>query len=258
MNRKALKDKTEAFARLLNIMDELREHCPWDRKQTMETLRNLTIEETYELADEILKKNLDGIKEELGDLMLHMVFYSRIGEEKGAFDVADVLHAVCEKLIRRHPHIYGDVVVENEEEVKQNWEKLKKKEGKKSVLSGVPESLPALIKAQRMQEKTAKVGFEWDKTEEVWEKVVEEVEELKEAAASGDQSKMEEEFGDTLFALVNYARFIDVDPETALAKCNHKFKRRFEFIEEKAGDQLESMSLEEMDALWNAAKKSRK
>lgn len=258
MNRKALKDKTEAFARLLNIMDELREQCPWDRKQTMETLRNLTIEETYELADEILKKNPDGIKEELGDLMLHMVFYSRIGEEKEAFDVADVLHAVCEKLIRRHPHIYGDVVVENEEDVKQNWEKLKMKEGKKSVLSGVPESLPALIKAQRMQEKTAKVGFEWDKTDDVWEKVVEEVEELKEAAASGDQSKMEEEFGDTLFALVNYARFIDVDPETALAKCNHKFKRRFEFIEEKAGDQLESMSLEDMDALWNAAKTSLK
>ncbi|HKK87495.1 MAG TPA: nucleoside triphosphate pyrophosphohydrolase [Saprospiraceae bacterium] len=254
MNRKAKEEKTEAFARLLNIMDELREQCPWDRKQTMQSLRNLTIEETYELADEILKMDMGGIKEELGDLMLHMVFYARIAEEKETFDIADVLHAVCEKLIRRHPHIYGDVVVENEEEVKKNWEKLKLKEGKKSVLSGVPDSLPALIKAQRMQEKTAKVGFEWDKTEEVWEKVVEEMEELKEAAESEDKAKMEEEFGDTLFALVNYARFIDVDPETALAKCNQKFKRRFEYIEQKAGDQLESMSLEEMDALWNAAK----
>lgn len=254
MNRKAIKEKTEAFVRLLNIMDELREQCPWDRKQTMQSLRNLTIEETYELADEILKMDMGGIKEELGDLMLHMVFYARIAEEKEAFDIADVLHAVCEKLIHRHPHIYGDVVVKDEEEVKRNWEKLKMKEGKKSVLSGVPDSLPALIKAQRMQEKTAKVGFEWDKTEEVWEKVVEEVGELTEAAESGDKAQMEEEFGDTLFALVNYARFIDVDPETALAKCNQKFKRRFEYIEEKAGDQLESMSLEEMDALWNAAK----
>jgi XTP/dITP diphosphohydrolase len=254
MQRKSMDVKLKSFERLLKIMDELREQCPWDKKQTFLSLRNLTIEETYELADELLDENLEGIREELGDLFLHMVFYSRIGEEKGAFDVADVLNQVCEKLIRRHPHIYGNVRVKDEEEVKQNWEKLKMKEGKKSILSGVPQSLPALVKAYRMQEKTAKVGFEWDETEKVWQKVKEEFGELEEARKSGNKKDVEEEFGDALFALVNYARFIDVDPETALARSNSKFKQRFEYIEEKADGPLDQMSLEDMDALWNEAK----
>ncbi|MDZ7880074.1 MAG: nucleoside triphosphate pyrophosphohydrolase [Saprospiraceae bacterium] len=246
--------KLEAFDRLLTIMDELREQCPWDRKQTMESLRNLTIEETYELADAILDGDLKGIQEELGDVMLHLVFYAKIGDEQNSFDIADALNAVCEKLISRHPHIYGDWVVADEEEVKRNWEKLKMKEGKKSVLSGVPRSLPAIVKAFRMQEKTAKIGFEWENTEQVWEKVEEELAELQEAVAFIPDKK-EEEFGDVLFSLINYARFIDVDPETALEKTNRKFKKRFEYIEANAPRPLEDMSLAEMDALWNAAKK---
>ncbi len=254
--------KLEAFARLLKIMDELREQCPWDRKQTFQTLRNLTIEETYELADAILVEDLDEIKEELGDLMLHMVFYARIAEEKKAFDIADALNAVCEKLIKRHPHIYGTIdesgniiKVTNEEDVKKNWEQLKLQEGKKSVLSGVPKSLPAMVKAYRMQEKTAQVGFEWENAEQVWEKVEEEMAEMKETLdLDMPQDKKEEEFGDVIFSLINYARFKGIDPETALERINLKFKTRFEYIEANADKDLNDMSLEEMDKLWNEAK----
>jgi MazG family protein len=253
MPNNTLQSKLDAFARLLKIMDELREKCPWDKKQTLESLRNLTIEETYELADAILDQDLKGIKEEIGDIMLHLTFYAKIGDEKGSFDIADALNAVCEKLIFRHPHIYGDVVVKDEEEVKANWEKLKLKEGKKSVLEGVPKSLPAMVKAYRMQEKTAKVGFEWENADQVWDKVQEEIGELKEAMTLS-QEEREEEFGDVLFSLINYARFIKVDPETALEKINRKFKRRFEFIEKHAPKNLEDMTLLEMDTLWNEAK----
>ena len=249
-----MEQKKAAFERLLIIMDELREQCPWDKKQTMESLRNLTIEETYELADAILNNDLDEVKEETGDLMLHMVFYAKIAEEKGAYDIADALNAICEKLINRHPHIYGDLTVENEEEVKRNWEQLKMKEGKKSVLSGVPSSLPAMVKAYRMQDKTAQVGFEWENAEQVWEKVEEEIQEFKEVANGTDQDKIEEEFGDILFSMINYARFKGIDPETALEKINRKFKFRFEYIESNAHKSLADMSLEEMDALWNEAK----
>lgn len=249
-----MEEKVKAFGRLLEIMDTLRLECPWDRKQTMETLRNLTIEETYELADEILDNNLDGVKEEIGDLLLHMVFYAKIAEEQKVWDVGDALHAVCEKLITRHPHIYGDVTVKNEEEVKKNWEQLKLAEGKKSVLGGVPRSLPAMVKAYRMQEKTAQVGFEWAETAQVLDKVREELSELQEAQASLDAAHIEEEFGDVLFSLINYARFIGVDPETALERTNKKFKRRFEFIEAHADQPLQDMSLDEMDTLWDAAK----
>nr|WP_235292555.1 nucleoside triphosphate pyrophosphohydrolase [Portibacter lacus] len=244
-------EKLEAFGRLLTIMDELREKCPWDRKQTLESLRNLTIEETYELADAILNNDLEEVKEEIGDIMLHMVFYAKIADEKGAWNITDALHAVCEKLIHRHPHIYGDVKVENEEEVKQNWEKLKLQEGKKSVLSGVPVSLPAMVKAYRMQEKTKQVGFEWENAGQVWEKVEEEIQEFKEAKTP---EEAEDEFGDVLFSLINYARFKGIDPETALEKVNRKFKTRFEYIEENADRPLEEMSLTEMDELWNEAK----
>lgn len=248
-------EKMEAFGRLLTIMDELREKCPWDRKQTLESLRNLTIEETYELADAILSNDLPGIKEEIGDLLLHMVFYAKIASEQGAFDVADALHAICDKLIARHPHIYGDVQVNDEEDVKRNWEQLKLKEGKKSLLAGVPASLPAMVKAYRMQEKTKQVGFEWETTEQVWSKVEEEIGELQENLQTGaPQAMVEEEFGDVLFALVNYARFIGVDPENALERVNRKFKRRFEYIEAQAPRPLQDMSLNEMDALWNEAK----
>ncbi|MDX1683625.1 MAG: nucleoside triphosphate pyrophosphohydrolase [Saprospiraceae bacterium] len=250
----AKKSKLEAFGRLLDIMDDLRAGCPWDRKQTMESLRNLTIEETYELADAILEEDLQGVKEELGDLLLHMVFYAKIGDEKSAFDIEDVLHAVCDKLIERHPHIYGDLDVSDEEEVKQNWEKLKLKSGKKSVLSGVPNSLPSLVKAQRLQDKTAQVGFEWDETHQVYEKVKEELAELQEAIESGQQKEIEAEYGDVLFALVNYGRFLKVEPETALEKINKKFKKRFEYIETHATKPLEEMTLEEMDVLWGEAK----
>ena len=250
-----MEHKLEAFGRLLTIMDELREQCPWDRKQTFQTLRNLTIEETYELADAILEENLEEIKEEIGDIMLHMAFYARIADEKGAFDMADALHAVCDKLIKRHPHIYGDVVADDEETVKKNWEQLKLKEGKKSVLQGVPKSLPAMVKAYRMQEKTKQVGFEWENSEQVWEKVEEEMEEFREAMQQNmPQEKREEEFGDVLFSLVDYARFQGIDPETALERVNQKFKKRFEYIEAKAPKALREMTLAEMDALWEEAK----
>lgn len=248
-----MQDKLDAFKRLLIIMDELREQCPWDRKQTMESLRNLTIEETYELADAILDNNMQEIKEEIGDVMLHMVFYSKIASETGDFDIADSLNAVCEKIINRHPHIYGDVHVEDEEEVKRNWEQLKLKEGKKSVLSGVPKSLPAMVKAYRMQDKTAQVGFEWENAEQVWKKVEEEIQEFKEVVDI-DPEKMEDEFGDIMFSLINYARFKGIDPETALEKVNRKFKNRFEYIEAQATKPLSDMSLDEMDKLWNEAK----
>ncbi len=249
-----MQEKLEAFKRLLIIMDELREQCPWDRKQTMQSLRNLTIEEVYELADAILDENLDEVKEELGDILLHMVFYAKIAEEKKAFDIADALNAVCEKLINRHPHIYGDVTVENEEDVKKNWEQLKLKEGKKSVLSGVPNSLPAMVKAYRMQEKTKQVGFEWENSDQVWDKVEEEICEFKEVMHSGSKEQQEDEFGDILFSLINYARFNGIDPETALEKVNRKFKKRFEYIEAHANKSLEEMSLSEMDVLWDEAK----
>jgi XTP/dITP diphosphohydrolase len=236
-------------------MDELREQCPWDRKQTMQSLRNLTIEETYELADAILADDLDEVKEELGDIMLHMVFYAKIADEKGAFDIADALNAVCEKLIKRHPHIYGDVKVNGEEDVKKNWEQLKLREGKRSVLAGVPNSLPAMVKAYRMQEKTKQVGFEWENAGQVWDKVEEEMAEFKETLSPEySQEKREEEFGDVLFSLINYARFQGIDPETALERVNRKFKKRFEYIEAHAQKNLLDMSLEEMDALWNEAK----
>ena len=258
MEIKSKNKKLKAFARLLKIMDELREQCPWDRKQTFQSLRNLTIEETYELADAILNEDIEEIKEELGDIMLHLVFYAKIAEEKEAFDIADAMNACCEKLIRRHPHIYGDTKVKDEEEVKRNWEQIKMLEGKgkkKSVLSGVPKSLPAMVKAYRMQEKTAQVGFEWENAEQVWEKVEEEMAEMKETLDKDmSQERKEEEFGDVIFSLINYARFKNIDPETALERINVKFKKRFEYIEANAHKDLEEMSLEEMDALWNEAK----
>lgn len=243
------------FQRLLDIMDTLRKECPWDRVQTNESLRNLTIEETYELADALLENDVDEIKEEIGDVLLHMVFYSKIADEKGQFDIGDALKSVNEKLIRRHPHIYGDVSVDGEEDVKRNWEQIKKSEGKKSILSGVPKSLPAIVKAYRMQDKTKQVGFEWENKEQVWEKVEEEMQELREVVeGEDDHSRIEEEFGDVLFSLVNYARFLKVDPETALEKVNKKFKSRFEYIEAHAPRDLNEMTLEEMDRLWNEAK----
>ncbi|MEZ0483528.1 nucleoside triphosphate pyrophosphohydrolase [Fibrella aquatica] len=256
-----------AFDRLLTIMDELREQCPWDRKQTMETLRHLTIEETYELSDAILEGDRTEIKKEIGDLMLHMVFYSKIGSEAPEgeptrFDVADVLHGICDKLVSRHPHIYGDVVAETEAEVKANWEQLKLKEGNKSVLGGVPQSLPALVKAMRIQEKARGAGFDWDEKQQVWEKVEEEMQEFKAEfnADNGepiDAQRAEGEFGDLLFSLVNYARFIDLNPETALERTNKKFIKRFQYLEERArdnGQALHEMTLAEMDVYWNEAK----
>lgn len=252
----SLEEKKDAFARLLKIMDELREQCPWDKKQTMESLRILTIEETYELADAIIEKDRNEIKKELGDLFLHLVFYSRIASEENNFDVADVLHSVCEKLIERHPHIYGDVKVKDEEEVKANWEKIKLKSGNKSVLSGVPISLPSMVKATRIQEKARGVGFDWDNQDQVWAKVNEELEELK-VEIDNKTDKIEEEFGDLLFSLINYARFIGVNPEDALERTNKKFIRRFSYLEEnskKDGKVMGEMSLEEMDHYWNQAK----
>lgn len=252
-----MQNKLKAFERLLNIMDDLREKCPWDKKQTIQTLRHLTIEETYELADAILDENMNDIKEEIGDIMLHMVFYSKIASETNDFDIADSLNAVCDKLVERHPHIYGDVVAETEEEVKQNWEKIKLKSGKKSVLEGVPKSLPALVKASRIQEKARGIGFDWDSKDQVWEKVQEEIEELK-VEIDSDSSKIEDEFGDVLFSLINYARFIGVNPENALEKTNKKFIKRFQFLEiesKKDGKELSEMSLEEMDLYWERAKK---
>jgi MazG family protein len=250
-----MENKLKAFARLLKIMDELREQCPWDRKQTLQSLRNLTIEETYELADAILNEDMEEIKEEIGDIMLHMVFYAKIADEQKSFDIADAINTVCEKLIKRHPHIYGNVKVKDEEEVKKNWEQLKLQEGKKSVLAGVPKSLPAMVKAYRMQDKTAQVGFEWENSEQVWEKVEEEINEFKhEMATGGSIEKKEEEFGDILFSLINYARFEGIDPETALERINRKFKKRFEYIEANADKDLSDMTLEEMDTLWDEAK----
>lgn len=251
------KSQLEAFNRLLDIMDDLREKCPWDQKQTFETLRHLTIEETYELADAILENDLVEIKKELGDVLLHIVFYAKIGSEKKAFDIADVVNSICEKLISRHPHIYGDVVVENEADVKRNWEQLKLKEGKKSVLEGVPKSLPAVVKASRIQEKVAGVGFDWEKPEQVWEKVQEELAELNEEIKIGNNANIEKEFGDVLFSMINYARFIGVNPENALEKTNKKFINRFQFLEKeskKEGKKLSEMSLAEMDIYWEKSK----
>lgn len=250
--------KLQAFERLLKIMDDLREKCPWDRKQTLESLRHLTIEETYELGDAILDGNMDELKGEIGDLMLHLVFYAKIASEKGAFDITDVLNGICDKLVHRHPHIYGDVEANDEETVKANWEKLKLKEGKTSVLEGVPRSLPALVKATRIQDKVKGIGFEWDNKEQVWDKVNEEIEEFKAEEANEDQEKMEEEFGDVLFSLINYARWNKINPEDALAKTNQKFIRRFQWMEvatKKAGLELSEMSLPEMDTWWERSKK---
>ncbi len=247
-----------AFGQLLSIMDDLRANCPWDRKQTLESLRHLTIEETYELADAILENDLDEIKKELGDLMLHIVFYAKIGSENGAFDIADVLDGINKKLINRHPHIYGDVKADNDEQVKENWERIKLKEGKKKVLSGVPNSLPAMVKAYRIQDKARGVGFDWEHPEQVWAKVLEELSELRQEVESGSNlKKIEGEFGDLLFALINYSRFIDVNPESALERTNKKFIRRFSYLEEqasKAGKDLKKMNLSEMDVFWNEAK----
>ncbi len=248
----------QAFERLLNIMDDLREKCPWDKKQTLQSLRHLTIEETYELGDAILDNNLEEVKKELGDLLLHIVFYAKIGSETHAFDIADVCNEICEKLIHRHPHIYSDVVVKDEEEVKQNWEKLKLKEGKKSVLEGVPKSLPALVKASRIQEKVKGVGFDWEESHQVWDKVQEEIQELQVEVAAGNQDKMEAEFGDVLFSMINYARFLNINPEDALERTNKKFIKRFQYLESKAhelGKPLMNMTLAEMDVFWEEAKK---
>ncbi len=248
-----------AFKQLLDIMDELRAKCPWDKKQTLESLRHLTIEETYELADAILDNDLEEIKNELGDLMLHVVFYAKIGSEKQAFDIADVLENINKKLVNRHPHIYGDVQADSAEKVKENWEKIKLKEGRKNVLSGVPASLPAMIKAYRIQDKARGVGFDWEHPGQVWEKVIEELNELK-AEVEGeeqDHERIEQEFGDLLFALINYSRFIDVNPESALERTNKKFIRRFEHLEagaKKAGRDMKKMNLDEMDHFWNEAK----
>ena len=253
-----MKNKKEAFSRLLEIMDVLREQCPWDKKQTMESLRYLTIEELYELSDAILDKDMEEIKKELGDILLHVVFYARIASESNDFDISDVIHSVCDKLIHRHPHIYGDVRVSNEVEVKENWEKLKLKEGKKSVLEGVPKSLPAIVKAFRIQEKVRGVGFDWENKNQVWEKVLEEIEELKEAEQKGNQDKIESEFGDVLFALTNYSRFINVNPEDALEKTNKRFIQRFKIMEQLIKNknlQMEKMSLVELDKFWERAKK---
>ncbi|MGB1449154.1 MAG: nucleoside triphosphate pyrophosphohydrolase [Flavobacteriaceae bacterium] len=253
------KDQLAALDRLLTIMDELREQCPWDKKQTFESLRHLTIEETYELGDAILARNLDEIKNELGDLLLHIAFYARLGSEEKAFDMADIAHGISEKLIYRHPHIYGDVKVESEEEVKQNWEALKLKEGKgkKTVLEGVPKGLPALVKAQRIQDKVAGVGFDWEQPEQVWEKVQEELSELNEEIKSGNKEAIEAEFGDVLFSMINYARFLKINPDTALERTNQKFTQRFGYLEAKAkalGKSLHEMTLDEMNVYWEEAK----
>ncbi|CAI8187894.1 MAG: Nucleoside triphosphate pyrophosphohydrolase [SAR116 cluster bacterium] len=248
----------QAYDRLLTIMDELRLQCPWDKKQTIESLRLLTIEETYELSEAILEQDLGEVKKELGDLLLHLVFYAKIGSETGDFDMADVANEICDKLVHRHPHIYGDVQVEDEEDVKRNWEQLKLKEGKKSVLEGVPNGLPALVKAYRIQEKVAGVGFDWEAPEQVWEKVQEELQEFNEEAATSNTDAMEAEFGDLLFSMINYARAIGINPENALERTNTKFKKRFLYLESQAAKQglsLSEMSLEEMDVFWNAAKK---
>jgi MazG family protein len=250
----------EAFERLVQIMDELREKCPWDRKQTIQSLRQMTLEETYELADAITETDWKSIKEELGDLLLHIVFYSKIASEQNQFTIEDVLNGISKKLIDRHPHIYGDVQVNNDEDVKRNWEKLKLKEGKASVLSGIPKTLPALVKAMRLQEKAKQVGFEWENKEQVWEKVKEEEKELREAIAENDAKMIEEEFGDLVFSLVNFARFLNIDAENALEITNKKFINRFTRMEEKAmasGKNLNDMSLQEMDSIWNQIKRDK-
>ena len=251
--------RLQAFERLLTIMDDLREKCPWDKKQTLESLRYLSIEEMYELSDAILTNDLQEVKKELGDLMLHLVFYAKIASETNQFDITDVLNGICDKLVHRHPHIYGDVKVTTEEEVKHNWEKLKLKEGKKSVLEGVPRSLPAMVKAVRIQEKARGVGFDWDNSEQVWEKVEEELEEFKEELSQGDKEKTEQEFGDLLFSMINYSRFVRVNPEDALERTNKKFILRFQQMEavlKKEGKDLSEMTLAEMDVYWEEAKKT--
>ena len=250
-------NKIKAFERLLIIMDELREQCPWDKKQTMDSLRYLTIEELYELSDAILDNDMEEIKKELGDLLLHIVFYSRIASETNDFDISDVINGVCDKLVHRHPHIYGDVKVKDEVEVKKNWEKLKMKEGKKSVLEGVPKSLPAIVKSFRIQEKVRGIGFDWDNKTQVWDKVLEELEELKVEVEKGDKNRIEAEFGDVLFALTNYSRFIDVNPEDALERTNKRFIKRFQIMEKlikKENISLDQMNLEQMDVYWEQAK----
>ncbi|MEM5564247.1 nucleoside triphosphate pyrophosphohydrolase [Psychroserpens sp. AS72] len=258
-----MSDKTqqlEAFERLLIIMDELREQCPWDKKQTLQTLRHLTIEEVYELGDAILDNDLEEVKNELGDVLLHIVFYSKIGSEKKAFDIADVCNSICDKLINRHPHIYGNVTVKDEEDVKRNWEQIKLKEGKgkTSVLEGVPKSLPAMVKANRIQDKVAGVGFDWEEPHQVFEKVQEELGELQEEVNQNNQDRIESEFGDVLFSMINYARFLNVDPESALERTNKKFIKRFQYLEQKSKElkkDLSAMTLEEMDVYWEEAKK---
>jgi len=255
MNSK--QEKLAAFGRLLDIMDELRSKCPWDKKQTFESLRYLTIEETYELGDAILNSNLSEIKKELGDLLLHIVFYAKLGSEKQVFDIADVANNISDKLIYRHPHIYGDLKVNNENEVKKNWEALKLKEGKNRVLGGVPNGLPSIVKAQRIQEKAAGVGFDWDKSDQIWLKVQEEITEFEEEVSKGDLKRSEEEFGDVLFSLINYARFLKINPDNALERTNQKFIKRFDFIESKAKElekKLSDMSLSEMEVIWKEAK----
>jgi len=254
----SIEEKLKAFERLLKIMDDLREKCPWDREQTLESLRNLTIEETYELADAIMDHDMEEVRKELGDLMLHIVFYSKIGAEEGAFDVADVLNGICDKLVFRHPHVFGDTKVKGSGEVLQNWEELKMKEGNRSVLSGVPVSLPAMIKSHRIQDKVRAVGFDWDHRDQVWDKVEEEINEVKHELMNGqDKEKTENEIGDLLFSIINAARLYDVEPETALERTNRKFIHRFKYLEKKAlelGKSLKEMSLEEMEAIWQEAK----
>ena len=253
-----MKEKAKAFVRLVEIMDRLREECPWDQKQTINSLRYLTIEEVYELSDAILDGNFEEIKKELGDLLLHVIFYSRIASEKQEFDIADVLNTISDKLIHRHPHIYGDVKVKDEKEVKENWEKLKLKEGKSSVLEGVPKSLPAVVKAYRIQEKVRGIGFDWENKGQVWDKVLEEIKELKSEENNNDSKRIEDEFGDVLFALVNYSRFINVNPEDALEKTNKRFIKRFQFLEKQIsadGKQLSDLTFDEMNAYWDLAKK---
>lgn len=259
MEENKYKGALESFEKLLRIMDDLREKCPWDKKQTFDSLRHLTIEETYELAEAIIEKDLDEIKKEVGDILLHIVFYAKLGSEEKAFDMKTIIDSLNEKLIRRHPHIYGDVNVENAEQVKENWEQIKLQEGRKSVLSGVPSTLPALVKAYRIQDKARGVGFDWDNVSQVWEKVEEEIEELKHELNSEDRDieKIEQEFGDILFALINYSRFIDVNPESALERTNKKFIKRFKYIEEKItedGKDMRDMNLEQLDVYWNKAK----
>lgn len=251
------KEQLEAIDRLLTIMDELREQCPWDKKQTMQSLRHLTIEETYELGDAILDNDLNEVKMELGDVLLHIIFYAKIGSETNDFDIADVANVICDKLINRHPHIYGDVKVIDAEDVKRNWEQIKLKEGKKSVLEGVPKSLPALVKANRIQDKVSGVGFDWEEPQQVFEKVQEELGELQIEVEAGNKEKIEAEFGDVLFSMINYARFLGVNPENALERTNKKFIKRFQYLETKAkenGKEMNDMSLEEMDVYWNEAK----